>query len=56
MSMTKIFILPMQGQHVEVCARLVVARPLWGERYDVTSDAPPVRFEDELIFRKRRPE
>ncbi|GEM_PF-152309 len=43
--MTQISIVPLQAQHVDACARLMVALPLWGESYGVTYDAARVRFE-----------
>lgn len=48
MSMTKISIRPMQAQHVDACARLVIATPLWGERYGVTYNGVRARLESGL--------
>ena len=43
--MAQISILPMRAQHIDVCARLMVALPLWGESYGIDYHAARARFE-----------
>jgi ribosomal protein S18 acetylase RimI-like enzyme len=43
--MTRISIAPLEAQHVDACARLMVSLPLWSEGYEVDYDAARARFE-----------
>ena len=48
MSMMQISISPMQAQHIDACARLMVSLPLWSESYGVDYHAARERFESGL--------
>ena len=46
--MTQISIAPMQAQHVDACARLMVSLPLWSQTYGVDYPAARARFASGL--------
>jgi len=43
--MTQISIAPLEAQHVDACARLMVSLPLWSDSYQVDYAAARARFE-----------